>query len=70
MITYARHTWIPWRFDSVPKGYWNDIKNQRSYIEWLGKEMGVTDLSDWYKIKHVDLENKPGTVQEIILEIV
>jgi hypothetical protein len=44
-----------WRFKKVPEGFWKDLVNQRNYIQWLAKELKITNMEDWYKVKHRDL---------------
>ena len=48
---YTEHEWIPWKFTKTPKGFWNDTNNQRSFVQALGKELGINEMSDWYKVK-------------------
>jgi hypothetical protein len=57
---YPEHTFNIWRFQQTPKSTWNDIRNQRSFFEWLGKKMGLRDLSGWYKIVKLDLVRYGG----------
>ncbi len=47
---YSEHEWLPWRFSQVSKGYWNDMKNQRNFMDWVGKQLNYRDMEDWYKI--------------------
>lgn len=49
MNVYPEYKWQPWRFVKAPKGYWQSTQNLRDYIEWLGKQLGITQLDDWYK---------------------
>jgi len=37
---YPNHSWMPWKFHDIPKGCWDDIGNQRSFLDWMamGKE--------------------------------
>ena len=30
--------------------YWNNLANQRKFINWAGKELGIKDMEDWYKV--------------------
>jgi hypothetical protein len=49
---YPEYEWLPWRFETTPKYFWNDISNQRKFMEWLQKENKFKDLKDWYKITY------------------
>jgi hypothetical protein len=51
MTVYHEHDWKPWKFKYMPKLYWEDVKNQRSYLELLAKDMEVFKPEDWYKVK-------------------
>lgn len=54
---YPDHRWHPWRFSKVGKGFWEDPKNVRDYVEWLGEKLQVKALEDWYKITSFDRKN-------------
>ena len=47
---YPDYNWLPWKFNKGPHNFWADIKNQRKFLEWAGKELRINDMSDWYKI--------------------
>ncbi len=47
---YSEYKWLPWRFSHVPKGYWEDMKNQRNFMDWVGKQLNYNDMEDWYKV--------------------
>ncbi len=47
---YDKYEWLPWKFQSVPSGFWEEETNQRKFIEWAGKHFQVKEMSDWYKI--------------------
>jgi hypothetical protein len=38
----------PWRFNKVPNGFWDDSRNQRSFLEWCEKELGFSSKEGWY----------------------
>jgi hypothetical protein len=50
--TYPDFDWLPWKFAWCPRNYWNDMKNQRKFIEWAAKELKIEQMSDWYKVTH------------------
>ena len=47
---YPEYEWLPWKFESCPKHFWTDVKNQRKFLEWAGKELKIKDMSDWYNV--------------------
>ena len=57
---YPNYNWLIWKFQRVPIGYWEDIKHQKEYMEWLKLELGYTTPEDWYKISKKVLQNNYG----------
>ena len=47
---YPDYKWLPWKFHSCPHNFWSDIKNQRWFMDWAGKQLGLKDMADWYKV--------------------
>lgn len=47
---YSEVEWIPWKFSHVPRGFWNDINNQRKYLDWLGMFIDRILNSDHCKV--------------------
>ncbi len=39
-----------WLYGPVPSGFWHLAENRRRYVEWLGEQLGFTQLEDWYGI--------------------
>src|SRR5690242_8115425 len=37
---FPEHQWVLHRFASVPHGYWEDLTNRRTFMEWLGVQLG------------------------------
>ena len=31
-------------------GYWSDLSNQRTFMQWVAKELNIKEMSDWYKV--------------------
>jgi hypothetical protein len=46
---YPEYDWLPWKFPKVPQKFWDDVKNQRKFMEWAEKQLHVTD---WHKVSH------------------
>jgi len=53
---YDDFDFIPWKFTSVPKGFWDKQENQRAYVDWLKKTVGVPDERQ-LNVRHF-LENR------------
>lgn len=44
------YEWLPWRFKSTPKGFWEDASNRRNYLEWLFKKLDIMNPEDGYRL--------------------
>ncbi len=60
METFPDHDWKEWRFVSCPRRFWSDRKNHRRYMEWLGEQIGVRELADWYRFTNQDFRRAKG----------
>ena len=49
---YPHYEWLPWKFANFPRSLWADVKNQRKFMEWAGKELKINEMSDWYKVTY------------------
>jgi hypothetical protein len=49
---YPEFEWLPWKFGNCPPSFWKDLKNQRNFMEWVGKQLNVNEMEDWYKVTH------------------
>jgi hypothetical protein len=47
---FPHHNWQPWKFLQIPKRYWENVQNQRQFIEWLAQELLINDKEDWCRI--------------------
>jgi hypothetical protein len=47
---YPDYDWLTWKFDNCPRNYWDDVKNQRNFMDWVGKQLNIIKMSDWYNI--------------------
>ncbi len=47
---FPEYEWLPWKFNQTPNGFWNDLNNQRQYVNWKGRQLGIINLEDWYKV--------------------
>jgi hypothetical protein len=58
---YPEYDWLPWKFTMCPRNYWDDMKNQRKFMDWAGKQLNVQETNDWLKIQHQDFCEIGGT---------
>ena len=42
--------WQLWKFQTSPKGYWNDVKNQKTFMDWAAEKLGIKEAEQWYKV--------------------
>ena len=49
---YPEYNWHPWKFSQSPRGYWDDIRNQRKFMDCVRSELNIRDMSDWYKVSY------------------
>jgi hypothetical protein len=61
MTVYPKHEWLEWRFRAAPQKFWRTVENQRRYMDWMAKQVGVLKMEDWYDIDRSDLVEKGGT---------
>ena len=44
------HNWLPWKFETVPPQFWDDIKHQKQFIDWVATVLNIKKYEDWYNI--------------------
>jgi hypothetical protein len=52
---YPEYDWHPFLFDCVPRGFWDDIANQRRFLEWIAWKLNIERPEGWYHIQKMDL---------------
>lgn len=59
---YPQYSWKQWRFehDILPRGYWNQKKNELDFMNWLGGELNITCLEDWLCVNHAQIAEFGG----------
>ncbi len=68
MAGYPEHPWNLQQFSRPvrdhtarqPRGYWDDINNQRTFITQLAKKLSITNEEGWYNITHKTLQEHGG----------
>jgi hypothetical protein len=58
---YPEYNWLPWKFENSPRNFWDDVKNQRNFLDWASKEFKIQDMSDWYRVTQKDLIDIGGS---------
>lgn len=62
MDTFPEYNWKPWKFPQVPAGYWDDVSNQRKFLEDFGELNKINTFEQWYEVKSEDIRNHGGAV--------
>jgi hypothetical protein len=47
---YPEYDWLPWKFVKCPHDYWDDLKNQRKFMDWVATQLNIKEMSDWYNV--------------------
>lgn len=55
-LCFPDHPWVPWKFESVSSGLWQNRENHKLYFDWLAIQIGIKQLDDWYNVNSTDLE--------------
>jgi len=58
---FPDYNWLEWKFRVTRPHFWKDKKNQKKYINWLGKKLGYTTMEDWYKISAKNMSKNHGS---------
>jgi hypothetical protein len=57
---FPEFQWIPWHFPFVPRGFWEDLNNQRTYLDWVGQQVRYQTWEDWYQVNSDTVVNHFG----------
>ena len=47
---YPDYNWLPWKFLNTPSSFWKDMKNQRKFLDYLAKELNISEPNHWYNV--------------------
>lgn len=56
---FPNHNWIIWKF-KLASNYFNDMQNQKRYMDWLGSKLNYNNKSDYYNLKLSDFTTHYG----------
>eukprot|EP01118_Nematostelium_gracile_P011993 TRINITY_DN4327_c0_g2_i1.p1 TRINITY_DN4327_c0_g2~~TRINITY_DN4327_c0_g2_i1.p1 ORF type:complete len:419 (+),score=55.72 TRINITY_DN4327_c0_g2_i1:175-1431(+) len=58
---YPDHNWFPWKFgDSIPAGTWDNVQLQKDFMSYLGDQLKITRMQDWYRVSTVQIRKHGG----------
>jgi hypothetical protein len=49
---YKEIDWELWRFDPMPRDFWDEKINHRRFMDWLGTQLGYKERKDYYYLTH------------------
>ena len=58
---YPGHKWFLWIWEIVPKGFWDQKGNQKSFLNWLGEFLNFKQMDDWYQVTLTDITDNGGS---------
>jgi hypothetical protein len=58
---FPEYEWKEWLFVAAPDRFWDDPRNRRRYMRWLGEQLGFSTTEDWYKVTHADIRANQGS---------
>jgi hypothetical protein len=64
---YPSHKFLPWRFVVAPKNFWNDVRHQRQYMDWLREQLALSGLEDWYNVAQPQVKAVDGSLARFLL---
>ena len=47
---YPEYEWLPWKFEYGIRKFWAKEENKRMFVNYVEKELGIKESSDWYKV--------------------
>ncbi len=60
---YPDVEWKEFLFRHVPRSYWKEKRHHQDYMEWLGKQLNVQKMDDWYAVgSNTVLKRKGGSI--------
>jgi hypothetical protein len=69
---FPEHEWLPWLFSTLPRNYWSNIENQRSFFDWCATHhlgfKDARDLDGWKKVNRRALEAIPGSPNTLVAD--
>eukprot|EP01114_Cavostelium_apophysatum_P017796 TRINITY_DN5366_c1_g1_i2.p1 TRINITY_DN5366_c1_g1~~TRINITY_DN5366_c1_g1_i2.p1 ORF type:complete len:703 (-),score=141.35 TRINITY_DN5366_c1_g1_i2:17-2125(-) len=55
MKVFPEHNWTLWKFTFLPQNVWSSLKNQQTFLDYVGDNLGFSAAKDWYNITADDI---------------
>jgi hypothetical protein len=62
---FPEYEWLPWKFSHSAKHFWEDVRNQRRFMEWAAKQLNIKGQSDWYNVTYM----VTIVIQQILIDL-
>ncbi len=64
LTVYPNNNWQAWQFEHLKpwQEYWRDRTNQRKFMDYVGDQLNIHTLDDWYNISLSSLSSIKGTL--------
>jgi hypothetical protein len=59
-VIYPEYQWLPWRFDKSPQGLWENIDNQKKFVDSMATELKIQSPIDWYNVTKEKIKSFKG----------
>ncbi len=57
---YPEYKWNIHDWNQVPRGHWDNMDNQRAFVDDIGKKLSITNKEEWYNVKFQDFLDHGG----------
>lgn len=57
---YPEYDWLGWKFETTPKYFWDDPKNQRKFLDHYAHIVGIRDQEGWYTTTYQHIVDEGG----------
>jgi hypothetical protein len=57
---YPEFQWEEWNFSRVTAGFWKEKSNQKAFLDYVAKKLGIINTEDWYRVKQSDIHRMGG----------
>jgi hypothetical protein len=57
---YPDYEWLPWRFKTCPRGYWNKRENILFFLNYLSKKLDVRSIAEWKEVPRAMIVREGG----------
>jgi len=57
---YPEHAWQEWKWEVVPRGFWDVDENVKRFFEFVRHELGIKSMRDWYRVTNQQVASLGG----------